>query len=145
MKFTTKQKIFLSVAFIVSLLPMCTSQYGIEGVSEPMSPSGLMNLLNPIGIISVILFFVGLWVPFKGALLGKILSLLGVIGIVVSEVSVFIMADSPNSYISLGHSFEYANTFFYLGLFTSLLMIFIYGCFLSLSKDRTNSKTRSRR
>lgn len=47
-----KKKIILSSAFIVSLLPMLLKQYGgAKGVQEI---SGLGNLLNPIGIISVL-------------------------------------------------------------------------------------------
>ena len=58
-----KKKIILSAAFIVSLLPMMLNQYGgLKGVQEI---TGLINLFNPIGIISVILFIVGVWVPMK--------------------------------------------------------------------------------
>lgn len=58
-----KRKIILSVAFIISLLPMFLNQYGgLKGVQEI---TGLINLLNPIGMVSVILFAVGVWFPFK--------------------------------------------------------------------------------
>ena len=44
-----KKKIKLTIAFLVSLLPMLLNQYGgKKGVQEI---SGLINLLNPIGII----------------------------------------------------------------------------------------------
>lgn len=43
-----KRKIILSVAFIISLLPMFLNQYGgLKGVQEI---TGLINLLNPIGV-----------------------------------------------------------------------------------------------
>lgn len=52
-----KKKIKLTIAFLVSLLPMLLNQYGgKKGVQEI---SGLINLLNPIGIISVLLFIMG--------------------------------------------------------------------------------------
>ena len=58
-----KKKIALSGAFVISLLPMLLNQYGgMRGVQEI---TGLLNLCNPIGIISVILFIVGVWVPFR--------------------------------------------------------------------------------
>ena len=58
-----KKKIILSIAFIFSLLPMLLNQYGgAKGVQEI---SGLVNLFNPVGIVSVLLFIVGIWLPFK--------------------------------------------------------------------------------
>ena len=78
-----KKKIILSIAFIISLLPMLLNQYGgLKGVQEI---TGLINLLNPIGMVSVILFAVGVWFPFKEQVVGKSLGALGTIGIVVSD------------------------------------------------------------
>ena len=58
-----KKKTILSILFTVSLLPMLLNQYGgRRGVQEI---TGLVNLLNPIGIIAVALFVIGVWVPFK--------------------------------------------------------------------------------
>ncbi len=43
-----KKKIILTIAFLISLLPMLLNQYGgIKGVQEI---SDLINLFNPIGI-----------------------------------------------------------------------------------------------
>ena len=58
-----KKKVILSVAFLISLLPMLMNQYGgLKGVQEI---TGLINLLNPIGIISVVLFVLGVWNTLK--------------------------------------------------------------------------------
>ena len=76
-----KKKCFLSASFVISLLPMLLNQYGgLKGVQEI---TGLINLLNPIGLLSVLLFVVGVWVPFKRVAVGKILGALGVVGIVI--------------------------------------------------------------
>ena len=49
-----KKKMILSIAFLISLLPMLFNQYGgLKGVQEI---TGLINLLNPIGMVSVSLF-----------------------------------------------------------------------------------------
>ena len=65
-----KKKIILSIAFIFSLLPMLLNQYGgAKGVQEI---SGLVNLFNPVGIVSVLLFIVGIWLPFKNIKVNKI-------------------------------------------------------------------------
>ena len=70
-----KKKIILSIAFIISLLPMFLNQYGgLKGVQEI---TGLINLLNPIGMVSVILFAVGVWFPFKEQVVGKSLGAMG--------------------------------------------------------------------
>ena len=46
-----KKKSVLSAAFIISLLPMLLNQYGgRKGVQEI---TGLVNLLNPIGIMAL--------------------------------------------------------------------------------------------
>ena len=64
-----KKKIILSIAFSISLLPMFLNQYGgLKGVQEI---TGLINLLNPIGMVSVIMFAVGVWFPFKEQVVGK--------------------------------------------------------------------------
>lgn len=134
-------KLFLTIALIVSLLPMMAPQYGTVGINER---NGWSNLF-PIGIIGVILFLVSVWAPLKSRKLGFLLGLLGTIAIVVNEIITFICADSPNSYISLQNSFEYASPYFYLGFFTSLMMIFIYICTMSISKNSKNQKAPSRK
>ena len=57
------KRIILTILFIMSLLPMLMNQYGgLKGVQEI---SGLINLFNPIGIVSVIIFFIGVWFPLN--------------------------------------------------------------------------------
>ena len=84
-----KKKIILTIAFLISLLPMLLNQYGgMKGVQEI---SGLINLFNPIGIISVLLFIIGVWVSLKNKEINKILGALGTIGIVISEMYKFLL------------------------------------------------------
>ena len=83
-----KKKIILTIAFLISLLPMLLNQYGgMKGVQEI---SGLINLFNPIGIISVLLFIIGVWVLLKNKKINKILGALGTIGIVISDVRKYV-------------------------------------------------------
>lgn len=79
-----KKKVILAVAFLVSLLPMLLNQYG--GMRWVQEISGLINLFNPIGLISLLLLFIGVWVSFKNNKINKILGALGTIGIVISEI-----------------------------------------------------------
>ena len=121
-----KKKIILSSAFVVSLLPMLMNQYGgLKGVQEI---TGLVNLLNPIGISAVALFVIGVWVPFKKEIVGKVLGALGTIGIVASEVYQFFTWHvlTITGEVSLQHSIRLAFPEFYIGLVVSLAMVVAY-------------------
>lgn len=121
-----KKKIILSIAFIISLLPMFLNQYGgLKGVQEI---TGLINLLNPIGMVSVILFAVGVWFPFKEQVVGKSLGLLGTIGIVVSEIYKFFTWHVMNitGEVSIHKSIRFVFPEFYIGLVISILMVVTY-------------------
>lgn len=131
-----KRKIFLTIAFIISLIPMFTNQYGgVRGVREI---SGLNNLWNPIGIIAVILFLIGLWVPFKNARVAKTLGIIGLIGVIAAEIYTFLTWPIPTYQegINLAFSFENAFPEFYLGLTTSALMIVTYVCMMTIPEER---------
>ena len=121
-----KKKVTLTIAFLISLLPMLLNQYGgAKGVQEI---SGLINLLNPIGIISVLLFIIGVWVTFKNRKINKILGAMGTIGIVISEIYEFFTWYVMNitGKISFHTSLKFAFPEFYIGLVVSLIMIFFY-------------------
>ena len=121
-----KKKIILSIAFIISLLPMFLNQYGgLKGVQEI---TGLINLLNPIGMVSVILFAVGVWFPFKKQGVGKSLGASGTIGIVVSEVYEFFTWHIMNitGEVSIRNSIRFVFPEFYIGLVISILMVAAY-------------------
>mgnify|MGYP005918508413 FL=1 len=121
-----KKKIILSIAFIISLLPMFLNQYGgLKGVQEI---TGLINLLNPIGMVSVILFAVGVWFPFKEQVVGKSLGVLGTIGIVVSEIYKFFTWHVMNitGEVSIHKSIRFVFSEFYIGLVISILMVVTY-------------------
>ena len=121
-----KKKTILSVAFVVSLLPMLMNQYGgKKGVQEI---TGLVNLLNPIGIIAVALFVIGVWVPFKKEIVGKVLGALGVIGIVASEVYKFFTWHvlTITGELSFQYSIRFAFPEFYIGLAVSMAMVITY-------------------
>ena len=121
-----KKKVTLTIAFIISLLPMLMNQYGgMKGVQEI---TGLVNLLNPIGIVSVIMFSVGVWMPFMKQTIGRVLGALGTIGIVVSEIYKFFTWHVMNitGEVSIHNSIEFAFPEFYIGLVISVIMIVSY-------------------
>ena len=103
-----------------------------EGESETAAPSfeapDLSNLLNPIGIVSVLLFGIGVWVVFKNKLLNKLLGFFGVIGIVFSEIYQFLTWHimTITGEMNLRTSFEFAFPEFYVGLIVSLAMVVDY-------------------
>ena len=105
---------------------MLLNQYGgLKGVQEI---TGLINLFNPIGIVSVILFTVGVWFPFQKQIIGKRLGASGTIGIVFSEVYEFFTwyVLTITGEVSLQHSIELAFPEFYIGLVISLVMVVVY-------------------
>ena len=121
-----KKKIILTVAFIISLLPMLLNQYGgLKGVQEI---AGLINLLNPIGIVSIVLFIVGVWVPMKKPGFNKVMGILGTVGIVISEIYKFFTwhVMTITGEINLKHSMQLAFPEFYIGLIVSIIMIVVY-------------------
>ena len=121
-----KKKILLTTAFIISLLPMLMNQYGgMKGVQEI---TGLINLLNPIGISAVVLFFIGVWVTFQKNKINHILCVLGTVGIVVSEIYEFFTwhVMTITGEISFEHSIRFAFPEFYVGLIVSCMMIVVY-------------------
>ena len=116
----------LTISFVISLLPMLLNQYGgLKGVQEI---TGLINLLNPIGIVSVLLFVVGVWIPLKNKINSKVLGALGTIGIVISEIYKFFTwhVMTITGEINFQHSIQLAFPEFYIGLAVSLIMIVVY-------------------
>ncbi len=121
-----KKEVILTIAFVISLLPMLLNQYGgMKGVQEI---SGLGNLFNPIGLVAVLLFIIGVWVSFKDVKINKILSILGVVGIVISEIYQFLTWHilTITGEMSLQNSINFAFPEFYIGLAISLIMVVAY-------------------
>ena len=121
-----KKKVILSVAFLISLLPMLMNQYGgLKGVQEI---TGLINLLNPIGIISVVSFALGVWVPLEKQALNTLFGALGTIGMVISEVYKFFTwhVMTITGEISIQNSIRLTFPEFYFGLMISVAMIAVY-------------------
>lgn len=120
-----QKKIKLSLFFIFSLLPSSLIQYGgARGVQEI---SGLMNLTNPIGLISILLFISGVWIVHRNPL-NYILGLIGTIGIVCSEIFIFFTWHilTISGRLSFDYSLKMVYPEFYLGLIVSVIMIAIY-------------------
>lgn len=120
------KQVILTILFIMSLMPMLLYQFGgMRGVQEIR---GLIILLSPITIVSIILFFFGIWFKFKNKNTNKILGGIGVIGIVISEIYEFFtwytigITKDINLYNSINLTFPE----FYIGLLISVIMVFIY-------------------
>ena len=128
-----KKKLILTAAFVISLAPMLLSQYGgMRGIQEI---SGLINLTNPIGLFALVLFLVGVWVPFQNKKTGWTFGLIGTIGMVISEIYNYFTWHvlTITGEISVKNSMMFAFPEFYLGLVVSVLMIVVY---LVLTKNQ---------
>ncbi len=120
------KQVILTILFIMSLMPMLLYQFGgMRGVQEI---SGLIILLSPITIVSIILFFLGIWFKFKNKITNKILGGIGIIGIVISEIYEFFTwyTIGITKDINLSNSINLAFPEFYIGLLISIIMVFIY-------------------
>lgn len=120
------KQVILTILFIMSLMPMLLYQFGgMRGVQEI---SGLIILLSPITIVSIILFLFGIWFKFKNKTTNKILGGIGVIGIVISEIYEFFTwyTIGITKDINLYNSINLAFPEFYIGLLISIIMVFIY-------------------
>lgn len=120
------KQVILTILFIISLMPMLLYQFGgMRGVQEIR---GLIILLSPITIVSIILFFFGIWFKFKNKNTNKILGGIGVIGIVISEIYEFFTwyTIGITKDINLYNSINLAFPEFYIGLLISVIMVFIY-------------------
>lgn len=120
------KQVILTILFIMSLMPMLLYQFGgMRGVQEI---SGLIILLSPITIVSIILFFLGIWFKFKNKKTNKILGGIGVVGIVISEIYEFFTwyTIGITKDINLYNSINLAFPEFYIGLLISIIMAFIY-------------------
>ena len=120
------KQVILTILFIMSLMPMLLYQFG--GMRDVQEISGLIILLSPITIISIILFLFGIWFKFKNKNTNKILGGVGVIGIVISEIYEFFTwyTIGITKDINLHNSINLAFPEFYIGLLISVIMVFIY-------------------
>lgn len=120
------KRIILTLLFVTSLLPMLMNQYGgLKGVQEI---SGLINLINPIGIVSLIFFIMGVWLPLRNDKMSKLIGGLGVVGMVISEIYKYFTWHilTITGEMSIQNSIEFAFPEFYIGLAISLIMVIIY-------------------
>lgn len=110
------KQVILTILFIMSLMPMLLYQFG--GMRDVQEISGLIILLSPITIVSIILFFFGIWFKFKNKKTNKILGGIGVVGIVISEIYEFFTwyTIGITKDINLYNSINLAFPEFYIGL-----------------------------
>lgn len=122
-----KRKVMLSACFLISLLPMLMNQFG--GFRDVQEISGIINLTNPIGLISAFIFFFGVWYNFKNKYFNIIVGAIGVIGIILSEVVNFFAWGYPNISCLDKISKCFNNALFpefYIGLLFSIVMLIVY-------------------
>ncbi|MEG2645952.1 MAG: hypothetical protein RSA08_02855 [Clostridia bacterium] len=131
------KKIILTTAFIISLLPVFLNQFGsCRGVQEVMA---IGVVLSPIGIFSITMYLIGLYYGFKSQKTSFIFSIIGLVGIVISEIYQLLTWNYPNtSYIdNFRNCFTMVYPEFYFGVISSIIMIIVY---LILNKKFSNNE-----
>lgn len=118
-----KKKYILIIGYILSFIPMLFNQYGWGyGICEI---KGIINITNPIGILSIISFFIGVLEMTKSNKANKLLVYFGTIGIVISELYNLFTWNYPNTSI-LNHILDFTHMVFpayYIGIVSSILMV----------------------
>ncbi len=131
-----KKKLILTAAFLLSLVPMLLPQYGGgRGVQEI---SGLINLTCPLGILSLLLFFAGVWMPMESRGLNILVGGLGTLGIVLAEIYRFFTwhVQTITGEMGLELSISLAFPEFYVGLAVSCGMVILYFAVHALLRDQ---------
>lgn len=116
-----KKKLVLSAIFIVSLLPMLLNQFGgMRGVQELR---GIIILLSPPGVLSILLYLLGVWAPFPNKAIGKALAISGAVIMVAAEIFKFFTwhYSTITGEISLQSSLRLTFPEFYIGLAASVI------------------------
>lgn len=129
-----KKKILLTVMYIISFIPMMFYQYGWGiGVS---AIKGFINIINPVGILSIILFFLGVWDIIKNEKVNRIFTYVGTIGIVICEIYNLFTWNYPNTsiYNHVTNFLDMTFPAYYIGLIASILMVFF--CFYFNKKEK---------
>ncbi|QGT98792.1 hypothetical protein SYNTR_0199 [Candidatus Syntrophocurvum alkaliphilum] len=96
---------------------------GARGIKEI---SGSIVLLNPITILCIILFVVGLWYPFKKDRNWiSLVAILGIIGVKIYEF-IFWHYMTMTGKVSLSLSLQLTYPEFYFSLAVSFIILFLY-------------------
>ena len=121
-----KTKAILSIAVLISQIPMFLSWFGGgRGVQEI---KGTIVLFNPITIVCILIYFMGVWEVFKKRKVNTRISVIGLGGIILVEIYEFLTWHymTVTGRISLKTSIRMAYPEFYLGLFLSIFMLVLY-------------------
>ncbi|QGT99291.1 hypothetical protein SYNTR_0698 [Candidatus Syntrophocurvum alkaliphilum] len=128
---TVKNKIILTVLLLIDISTMFLSWFGgARGIKEI---SGTIVLLNPITILCIVLFVVGLWYPFKKDRNWiSLVAILGIIGVKIYEF-IFWHYMTMTGKVSLSLSLQLTYPEFYFSLAVSFIILFLYS-FMKIKK-----------
>ncbi|EOD00237.1 hypothetical protein [Caldisalinibacter kiritimatiensis] len=135
-----KKKSYLTIALVISLLPMFLSWFGsARGVQEI---KGTIVLFNPITILCIVVFLIGVWYRFKKKQVNTMIPLIALSGIILIEVYEFLTWHymTITGRISLEISFAMTYPEFYFGLFSSILMLILYLYLTKITDSKNKNK-----
>ncbi|MFR7544636.1 MAG: hypothetical protein ACLUWN_01630 [Clostridia bacterium] len=126
-----KRKLILSMVFIICLIPMLFYQY--IALKEVQEISIFTKLFNPLSTASVILFFIGTWLPFKNKSISKTLETSGVLIILLAEIYTY-STHYPQIYEDVKNSTNSFFNFYFVFLISALLILLYLFIYKKLSK-----------
>ncbi len=120
------RRLTLTLLFLLSLAPMLFSQFGgARGVQEI---SGAIILASPLGLLSVLVYLLGVWLPALPPRLSYACGGVGALGMIAAEVWQFCTwyIETITGQFSWQHSVRFAFPAFYVGLAVSVAMAAAY-------------------
>jgi hypothetical protein len=107
--------------------------YQYIALKEVQEISIFTKLFNPLSTASVILFFIGTWLPFKNKSISKTLETSGVLIILLAEIYTY-STHYPQIYEDVKNSTNSFFNFYFVFLISALLILLYLFIYKKLSK-----------
>ncbi len=119
-----RNKTILTMMLTANIITMFFNWFGFIGINEMR---GTIVLFNPITLLCILLFTIGVWYPFKETKLNAWMSLLSIIGITGLEIRGLISwhFKSGLEIVDILLNLTGSHLAFHVGLTISILLIFM--------------------
>lgn len=125
-----KKKMILTIALLVSFVPMFMIQYK---ENSTWNGTGLIHLFHPLTFFAIILYFIGSYELLKDEKNNNRFAIIGLCLIILVEIYHFLTWNQPNINIYLAYlegtlqnPFDNVYVSFYVGLISSITMLIFY-------------------
>ncbi|MCC5911207.1 MAG: hypothetical protein JJT76_12290 [Clostridiaceae bacterium] len=119
-----RNKTILTIMLATNIISMFFNWFGFSGINEI---PGTRVLFNPITLLCIVLFLIGVWYPFKKTKTNTWIALLSVFSIIGVKIHTFIFWHymSGAGKVDLFLSFISTYLAFYIGFIISIMISFL--------------------